>query len=51
MRGDGRPPDVFERRVNLAEQARRCHLWAGFRGQFAQIGRILTDNFGCDIQN
>jgi hypothetical protein len=40
-----------EARVNLAEHARRCHLWAGFRTQIAQIERILTDNFGCDIQH
>jgi hypothetical protein len=26
-------------------------LRAGFRGQIAQIERILVDNFGCDIQH
>jgi hypothetical protein len=44
-------PDLPEGRVNLAEHARRCHLRAGFRGQIAQIERILVDNFGCDIQH
>jgi hypothetical protein len=44
-------PGLPEARVNLAEPARRCHLRAGLRGQITQIERILTDNFGCDIQH